>query len=348
MGSANIGWLFYKDYYSTLTSDDYKFMLLKEKEQNETRKEEIKTKIDKKVKNIIEQTPKLDMQEEVLGNVHLKATTTYPGLLLGSGNPHELPSVKGQVILGFHFDYTSGLPTIQGSSIKGVLRSAFQHSQYIQELLNDAEISIKDLEKEIFDNGDIFFDAPVIKADNFNKILGDDFLTSHGDNPLQNPKPLRFIKVLPEVTFRFDFNLSDGLITKEQKTKLFESILKDLGLGAKTNVGYGKFINFTPYKTEQEKEREKKALQLKKEQKEQARLQALENEKREKEQKAKEGVSALLECKTLEEGFKLLKDSFGAKPKPTPEQKEIIQQYFNKQKNLSKANLKTFKKYGIS
>ncbi|MEA2048591.1 MAG: hypothetical protein U9O64_09130 [Campylobacterota bacterium] len=54
-----------------------------------------------------------------------------------------------------------------------------------------------------------------------------------------------------------------------------------------------------------------------------------------------------MECKTLAEGFKLLKDSFGKKPKPTAEQKEVIQKFYNKQRNLSKSDIKVFHKYGI-
>lgn len=174
----------------------------------------------------------------MLGNTHFKATTTYPGLILGSGNAHELPSVEGQAILGFHFDYTSGLPVIQGSSIKGVLKSAFAHPEYIQELLDDETLDVQTLESEIFDNGDIFFDAVVVSN---GKILGDDFLTPHDENGLKNPIPLRFIKVLPNVSFRFDFELMSGLINQDEKAILFANILSDLGVGAKTNVGYGKF-----------------------------------------------------------------------------------------------------------
>ncbi len=185
----------------------------------------------------------------MLGNTHFKATTTYPGLILVSWNAHELPSIEGQAILGFHFDYTTGLPTIQGSSIKGVLRNAFRHKGYIEEYVGK-EVDIEALEQEIFDNGDVFFDAVVVSS---GKILGDDFLAPHGDDPLKNPKPLRFIKVLPNVEFRFDFELSGGLISKSKKTELFQNILGDLGLGAKTNVGYGKFANFKKEQTEEEK-----------------------------------------------------------------------------------------------
>jgi len=335
MHSVNIGWLFYKDYFKDIDYDN-----LENKKNEEV--------IQKKVKNILNQKPKI-VTEEPLGNLHFTAKTTYPGLLLGSGNAHELPSIEGQVILGFHFDYTTGLPVIQGSSIKGVLKSAFKHQEYIKELL-EKEIDIKDLEDEIFENGDIFFDAPIVKADSYEKILGDDFLTPHGDNLLQNPKPLRFLKVLPDVTFLFDFVLSDGLISKEKKVALFEAILQDLGLGAKTNVGYGKFANFAPYETEAEKKAKEEALRLQKEEKEKERLNAIEKAKKEKEQKAKEGLDALLSCKNLQEGLKILKESFPtAKPKLTSEQIEIVKVFAEKfRKQAKPKEFKGLKKYGIS
>ena len=238
---SNLGWLFYKGYFRDI---DY---LNLSNEKNEHI-------INDKVQNLITQTVTID-KDEMLGNTHFKATTTYPGLILGSGNAHELPDVKGQAILGFSFDYTSGLPVIAGSSVKGVLRSAFKHSEYIQELLDDSEIDVKNLEEEIFDNSDIFFDAVVVASANAN-ILGDDYITPHSD-ALKNPIPLRFIKVLPNVSFRFDFELSSGLISKSKKVKLFQDILGDLGLGAKTNVGYGKFDGFRKEQTKEEKETEK-------------------------------------------------------------------------------------------
>ena len=326
--SANIGWLFYKDYFKDI---DYANL---ENPKNEVT-------INKKVQNIINQTPTIK-EAEVLGSTHFTATTTYPGLLLGSGNSHELPSIKGQAILGFHFDYTSGLPVIEGSSIKGVLRSAFKHSEYIEELLSQSKLNLQELESEIFDNNDIFFDATIAHSDG--KILGDDYITPH-DNVLKDPGLLRFIKVLPNITFRFDFDLSDGIISKDSKRKLFEHILSDLGLGAKTNVGYGKFINFAPFKTQEEEEEEKRVEELQKVQREKQREEDIQKAKQAKEQKAKDGISSLLQCKTLPDAFKLLKDSFGKVPKPTPEQKEIIQQFYKKQKNLSKGDEKVFKKY---
>lgn len=337
MSNANIGWLFYKDYYNDLNYID----LVNGIEENNS------VIVQQKIENIINSTPKLN-EPEIIGSTRFQATTTYPGLILGSGNTHEIPDVKGQAILGFHFDYTSGLPTIQGSSIKGVLRSAFKYPEYINEYINIEE-DISKLEKEIFDNGDIFFDAEIIKADSSDKILGDDYITPH-NNPLKDPIPLRFIKILPNVTFLFQFELSDGIITKEQKEWLFRKILTDLGLGAKTNVGYGKLkITNTP-KTKEEIEAQKEAqAEAEKKKKEQEELKK-QQQQEEKEKKKQEGLNALLDCKTLAEGFKLLKDSFGKKPKPTNKEKEIIQKFYqtiSKKHKISKGDIKTFKKYGI-
>ena len=47
---------------------------------------------------------------------------------------------------------------------------------------------------------------------------------------------------MPNVVFKFSFDLKDSKslnITKKQKEELFKSIILDLGVGAKTNVGYG-------------------------------------------------------------------------------------------------------------
>lgn len=243
MSNANIGWLFTKDYFNAINYADL------ENDQNSS-------KIKAKVQNIIAQTPTL-CEEESLGNTRLEATTTYPGLLLGAGNKHELPSVEGQAILGFHFDYTSGLPVIQGSSIKGVLRSAFKHPEYIEELLENETLNVQALEAEIFDNADIFYDANIVSTDSTGKVLGEDYLTPH-ESPLKDPVPLRFVKVLPDVKFLFSFHLtSSKLLSKSKKLALFRSILEDLGLGAKTNVGYGKFDNFKKVQTKEEQALEK-------------------------------------------------------------------------------------------
>jgi CRISPR-associated protein Cmr6 len=48
---------------------------------------------------------------------------------------------------------------------------------------------------------------------------------------------------MPNVVWCFGFDLKNlnENITRDIKKKLFEQIILDLGIGAKTNVGYGKF-----------------------------------------------------------------------------------------------------------
>lgn len=211
----------------------------------------------------------------------LKLKTTYPGLVVGLGYAHGIKA-EGEFKLGFSFDYTSGLPIIQGSTVKGMLRSKFPNrklhkktdeviksskEEYILWILKDIvkihsvdKINVDLLEKEIFDgyvgtsekfptgylpvsSRDTFFDATIISANSKKLIFGDDSITPHGTNPLKNPIPLLFLKILPEVVFQFDFELHDGIITKEQKMALFNQILLDFGIGAKTNVGYGQLTS---------------------------------------------------------------------------------------------------------
>jgi CRISPR-associated RAMP protein, cmr6 family len=182
--------------------------------------------------------------------------TIYPGLMIGTGNPHDLKS-KGSIYSGFSFDYVTGLPYIPGSSVKGVLKSVFptkedtkddinqQKMKYIQSLLkpelSDEEIS--DLKDNIFEDNDVFLDAypcPTSKQ----QCLALEFITPHSDI-IKNPIPINCLKVKPGVSFEFGFylkecQLSDKVqITVKQKKELFKTILTDVGIGAKTNVGFG-------------------------------------------------------------------------------------------------------------
>jgi CRISPR-associated protein Cmr6 len=104
---------------------------------------------------------------------------------------------------------------------------------------------------------DIFFDGYIVLTNhpainrstyrNPKPFIGDDYITPHINrkkpelSPFTNPIPLMFLKILPEVTIQFQFDLKDGLLTKGQKEDLFRRLLLDFGIGAKTNVGYGQF-----------------------------------------------------------------------------------------------------------
>lgn len=95
---------------------------------------------------------------------------------------------------------------------------------------------------------DVFYDAQIVGDYSEMGILGFDYITPHPD-PLKNPNPIQFLKILPNVELFFGFKLnetqirkSDGSqirVPKELKLDLFKEILITVGVGAKTNVGYG-------------------------------------------------------------------------------------------------------------
>ncbi|MEM7374543.1 MAG: type III-B CRISPR module RAMP protein Cmr6 [Bacteroidota bacterium] len=88
---------------------------------------------------------------------------------------------------------------------------------------------------------DLFLDAfPMESLAHEGRFLDFDFITPH-KRPFANPVPIMFLKILPEVLWQFSFKLEDGLLTGQQKLKLFEHILTYSGAGAKTHVGYGQF-----------------------------------------------------------------------------------------------------------
>ena len=228
-------------------------------------------------------------------------TTAWPGLLIGLGYGHSTGNSDDEFKNGFYFDFTTGLPILPGSTVKGILRSFFPERYDISvndkklkvevlakksnvlkrliSILNDLDIkpnisfcgnewneeTIKELENIIFegkDSGnkissniqDIFFDAFPKNARTSNVIegniakqyngvfLGEDTITPH-KHPLKDPVPLRFLKVLPGVTFQFQFFLNSLGISSEDKRRLFEKLLLRFGAGAKSSTGFGKFIN---------------------------------------------------------------------------------------------------------
>lgn len=90
---------------------------------------------------------------------------------------------------------------------------------------------------------DIFYDA-YPNCSNNSSLLDFDYITPHCQNELKNPIPIKILKISPDVTIKFTFNLkkyeANGVIIDGQKKlELFKKILIDLGIGAKTNVGFG-------------------------------------------------------------------------------------------------------------
>ncbi len=80
-------------------------------------------------------------KEESIWLTEIEFTTTYPGLLIGTGYTHQSDN-EAEFKMGFYFDHTTGLPCIPGSSVKGVLRSEFpQLGRKLNELPKEKDIT---------------------------------------------------------------------------------------------------------------------------------------------------------------------------------------------------------------
>ena len=215
---------------------------------------------------------------EVLGAANYSVVNMRvpaPGLLIGSSLAHGLPGSEEDVKTGLQFDYTSGLPVIPGSSVKGVIRSAFptikedkeqsneadsEKLNYIKSLIADIpefsslvleDNDILELGNQMFNHGDIFADALLVgygtrmkQHGPVKQVLTEDYITPHTGGPLAQPIPIKIVKVAPGVTFAFCFKFNETkigakVVSASMKKALCAAILQDLGVGAKTNVGYG-------------------------------------------------------------------------------------------------------------
>ena len=101
------------------------------------------------------------------------------------------------------------------------------------------------MKDNIFEDNDVFLDAyPTSKNKTKQRCLALEFITPHSDI-IKSPIPINCLKVKPGISFEFGFylnecQLSDGVqITVKEKIELFKTILTDVGIGAKTNVGFG-------------------------------------------------------------------------------------------------------------
>ena len=246
----NLHWMFYHAYFDTLLTDrSVKAELMNQKV--------VKFDFSGGYSAYIE-------KYQALFSDSLCLKSTYPGLLTGLGNPFgvslkgkDIPDLTGSIQMGFSLDYVTGLPYIPGSSIKGILRSAFYFGEYgayvamvLKEFYPDLpdQFPVKKLESAMFgeadeEGDDVFFDA-FPQVENSKNMLELDNITPH-KSITENPIPLTMLRVRSEVPFVFGFRLKDTTvdgvtITREVKAKLFERIFTELGVGAKTNVGYGR------------------------------------------------------------------------------------------------------------
>lgn len=262
MSRKNISKLFFKDYFEERNGFNFNHVISGNTPDNSTQSEVLNR--NRAIKGVelkeIPALPFLDKEKDCFSLI-----IAYPGLVTGTGLVHDSKKLEGGYNLGMHFDYTWGMPIVYGSSVKGVLRSYFKE-------FYDGNIDKEDLFEDIFngrvrnkkndrinDKGelirgydnksiyqrDIFFDAVIVNAYK-GHILEDDSITPHGDNPLKNPIPITMLKIAPGCTLEFRFRLVDSHVngevySKVDKLNLFKEILHTVGVGAKTNVGYGQF-----------------------------------------------------------------------------------------------------------
>ena len=210
--------------------------------------------------------------------------TIYPGLVTGIGWAHEcgaeeelklgfffdyttgLPIIPGASVKGV---LRNAFPHYKNEKEmkEGGTKMQEEKANYILCCLEDLQVKAeKDfvfaLENEIFEGiavgktrlsvykRDIFYDAYISGKENAT-FLGIDYITDHANRAdsyekslLRDPNLVMFLKILPEVEFRFNFNLQEGMLGNLEKSagikeQLFKRILSDVGIGAKTNVGYG-------------------------------------------------------------------------------------------------------------
>lgn len=192
--------------------------------------------------------------------------TTPPGLLIGTGYIRATEQSKDEYKTGFFFDHTTGFPYLPGSTVKGILKSAFpkvddnlktEKPKWLKEKLEFINMIVKVIspasveitEKnwdEIFFKGHCFFDAYINNFSGSDILFEDDILTPHTGGLLKNPEPIKMLKIRPEVKFTFQFFIADKSeynLTKENIAQIFRLLLIETGIGAKRNVGYGALTN---------------------------------------------------------------------------------------------------------
>ena len=104
--------------------------------------------------------------------------------------------------------------------------------------------------REALFNRDVFFDAYITGVDTsaYNphySLIGEDVITPH-ESSLHEPKPITVLRLMPGVRLTFTMVLHDAtdengetILTAEEKQKVFCEIIEDMGIGSRTNLGYG-------------------------------------------------------------------------------------------------------------
>lgn len=168
----------------------------------------------------------------------LDATTTGP-LAVGLGNPSPFE-------VGLTLHHTYGVPYLPGSALKGLaLRAARQNG--VPEDVMTAIFGQQNVKEKASAGHVTFWDGWMRPAER--DFLGLDTVTVHhpeyyGDGgqwptDFDDPNPVAFLSVRPGV--RFELRLGGPPEHAAYAARLLEWGLTHLGLGGKTNAGYGSF-----------------------------------------------------------------------------------------------------------
>ncbi len=180
--------------------------------------------------------------------------TTATRLVFGMGYEHPTE-------IGFMFDWTSGLPIMPGSSLKGI---ALRTIEYEREEAKDNEKAEKEeFKNKIFGSpkdggGDIIFFPAYPCVEENKPFLELDVMTPHYQPYYSDPKkekppadwyspiPLHFLTVPKDI--RYCFRIANRKNLKDTKSpllpeakRILKSALTEFGVGAKTAVAYGYF-----------------------------------------------------------------------------------------------------------
>jgi len=166
--------------------------------------------------------------------------------------------------VGMVFDRNSGLPYIPASSVKGAVRYAYCVNfarKHPEKIKNGESVDEKDIDGliELFGSldtknssrgGFAFMDVysekpPEIVIDIMNPHYGKYYKGESSDGPVETeePVPIKFLAVEKGSVFKFrGFFLSKKAESYwDQLNEAFFTALTELGIGAKTAVGYGRF-----------------------------------------------------------------------------------------------------------
>jgi len=209
---------------------------------------------------------------EQLGGVWFVATNHDASpFVTGTGNSHPVEN-------GFLWHHTLSVPYMQGSAVKGILRSWLENElgygakdssdidQDLMDLVNYFGSDHKDSKQQTLDQqagNIIFFDAipiaqPRLKVEIMTPHMGDYYKdkgkTAPADWHSPNPIPLLAVEC---ISLLFCIAPRNGKIDANELAQLktaLQNALANMGAGAKTQTGFGR-LNFDETETAKQKKR---------------------------------------------------------------------------------------------